>query len=105
MNVYDQQVMGVCADLYAKDHLNSREQKEALAVVSSYRSAPAWAATSPSPIDSGRYSCAGLAKGSTQRRSSPQGYRWRMEWLGLAATRSCAIASRQRFGSCWMRLV
>ena len=44
MNVYDQQVMGVCADLCAKEHHYSREQQDAFALESYDRSAAAWAA-------------------------------------------------------------
>ena len=44
INVYDQQVMGVCADLCAKDHDYSREEQDAFALQSYDRSAAAWEA-------------------------------------------------------------
>ncbi len=44
INVYDQQVMGVCADLCAKEHDYSREEQDAFALQSYDRSAAAWEA-------------------------------------------------------------
>jgi acetyl-CoA C-acetyltransferase len=41
MNVYDQQVMGVCADLCAKEHNYSREQQDALALASQQKATAA----------------------------------------------------------------
>ena len=42
MNVYDQQAMGVCADLCATDNKISREEQDAFAIESYTRSAKAW---------------------------------------------------------------
>jgi acetyl-CoA C-acetyltransferase len=44
LNVYDQQAMGVCADLCATEHKISREEQDAFAIESYKRSAAAWAA-------------------------------------------------------------
>jgi acetyl-CoA C-acetyltransferase len=44
LNVYDQQAMGVCADLCASEHKISREEQDAFAIQSYKRSAAAWAA-------------------------------------------------------------
>ena len=44
LNVYDQQAMGVCADLCATEHKISREEQDAFAIQSYKRSAAAWAA-------------------------------------------------------------
>ena len=44
MNVYDQQAMGVCGELCAKEHNISREEQDAFAIESYKRSAAAWAA-------------------------------------------------------------
>ena len=44
INVYDQQVMGVCADRCAKEHDYSREEQDAFALQSYDRSAAAWEA-------------------------------------------------------------
>lgn len=44
LNVYDQQAMGVCADLCASEHKISREEQDAFAIESYKRSAAAWAA-------------------------------------------------------------
>lgn len=44
MNVYDQQAMGVCGELCAKEHSISREEQDAFAIESYKRSAAAWAA-------------------------------------------------------------
>ena len=44
MNVYDQQAMGVCADLCATENTISREEQDAFAIESYTRSAAAWAA-------------------------------------------------------------
>lgn len=44
INVYDQQVMGVCADMCASEHNFSREDQDAFALESYDRSAAAWAA-------------------------------------------------------------
>jgi acetyl-CoA C-acetyltransferase len=44
MNVYDQQAMGVCGELCAKEHAISREDQDAFAMESYKRSAAAWAA-------------------------------------------------------------
>lgn len=44
MNVYDQQAMGVCADLCATDNKISREEQDAFAIESYTRSANAWKA-------------------------------------------------------------
>jgi acetyl-CoA C-acetyltransferase len=44
MNVYDQQAMGVCGELCAKEHSISREDQDAFAIESYKRSAAAWAA-------------------------------------------------------------
>ena len=44
MNVYDQQAMGVCGELCAKEHNISREDQDAFAIESYKRSAAAWAA-------------------------------------------------------------
>jgi acetyl-CoA C-acetyltransferase len=44
MNVYDQQAMGVCGELCAKEHAISREEQDAFAMESYKRSAAAWAA-------------------------------------------------------------
>ena len=44
INVYDQQVMGVCADMCAKEHDYSREEQDAFALQSYDRSSAAWAA-------------------------------------------------------------
>jgi acetyl-CoA C-acetyltransferase len=44
LNVYDQQAMGVCADLCASEHGISREEQDAFAIESYKRSAAAWAA-------------------------------------------------------------
>ncbi|MCB0768894.1 MAG: acetyl-CoA C-acyltransferase [Flavobacteriales bacterium] len=44
MNVYDQQAMGVCADLCATENKISREAQDAFAIESYTRSAAAWAA-------------------------------------------------------------
>lgn len=44
INVYDQQVMGVCADQCAKEHDYSREEQDAFALTSYDRSAAAWEA-------------------------------------------------------------
>jgi acetyl-CoA C-acetyltransferase len=43
-DVYDQQAMGVCADLCASEHQFSREDQDAFAIQSYERSAKAWAA-------------------------------------------------------------
>jgi len=43
MNVYDQQAMGVCGELCAKEHNISREEQDAFAIESYKRSAAAWA--------------------------------------------------------------
>ncbi|HAB31569.1 MAG TPA: acetyl-CoA C-acetyltransferase [Cryomorphaceae bacterium] len=42
INVYDQQVMGVCADMCAKEHDYSREEQDAFALQSYDRSSAAW---------------------------------------------------------------
>lgn len=42
INVYDQQLMGVCADLCAKEHDFSREDQDAFAIQSYERSTKAW---------------------------------------------------------------
>ena len=42
INVYDQQLMGVCADLCAKEHNFSREDQDAFAIQSYERSTKAW---------------------------------------------------------------
>ncbi len=44
MNVYDQQAMGVCGELCAKEHSISREEQDAFAIESYKRSAAAWTA-------------------------------------------------------------
>ncbi|MBK6944954.1 MAG: acetyl-CoA C-acyltransferase [Flavobacteriales bacterium] len=44
MNVYDQQAMGVCADLCATENKISREEQDAFAIESYTRSANAWKA-------------------------------------------------------------
>ena len=44
VDVYDQQAMGVCADLCASEHQFSREDQDAFAIQSYERSAKAWAA-------------------------------------------------------------
>ncbi|MEZ4806501.1 MAG: acetyl-CoA C-acyltransferase [Flavobacteriales bacterium] len=44
MNVYDQNAMGVCADLCATEHKISREEQDAFAIESYTRSAAAWSA-------------------------------------------------------------
>ena len=44
LNVYDQQAMGVCADLCATENTISREEQDAFAIESYTRSAAAWAA-------------------------------------------------------------
>ncbi len=42
VDVYDQQAMGVCADLCAKEHQFSREEQDTFAIQSYTRSAEAW---------------------------------------------------------------
>lgn len=44
INVYDQQLMGVCADMCAKEHDFSREDQDAFAIQSYNRSSAAWEA-------------------------------------------------------------
>lgn len=63
VDVYDQNAMGVCADLCATEHEFSREDQDAFAIQSYNRSAAAW--------DSGKYKDEVVSVEVPQRRGEP----------------------------------
>lgn len=63
VDVYDQNAMGVCADLCATEHHFSREDQDAFAIQSYKRSAAAWA--------SGKFAEEVVPVGVPQRRGEP----------------------------------
>ncbi len=64
VDVYDQQAMGVCADLCATEHNFSREEQDAFAIQSYQRSADAW--------KSGRFDAEVVPVPVPQRRGEPK---------------------------------
>ena len=63
INVYDQQLMGVCADMCAKEHNFSREDQDNFAIQSYTRSAAAW--------DAGKFNNEVVPVEVPQRRGEP----------------------------------
>ncbi len=63
VDVYDQQAMGVCADLCATEHNFSREEQDAFAIQSYQRSADAW--------KNGRFDAEVVPVSVPQRRGEP----------------------------------
>ncbi len=64
VDVYDQQAMGVCADLCATEHNFSREDQDAFAIQSYQRSADAW--------KNGRFDAEVVPVSVPQRRGEPK---------------------------------